>query len=519
MFAVEQRLDEEKRGRLERSWAHQYRTHALRLIDEARFSKYFSLDNGRPNKSVRLVVSVLVLKERFDLTDEEALEQLEWNTAWHYALDVLPEEAHSCQKTLHNFRAMLLGDDAGAGLFESTTARLIESAGLKTGRQRQDSTHIMSNIRVLTRLGLFVQTVTKFLAALKRQHPRICGQVSKELTERYLEREGYFSDARGSEAARRLGSVACDIHHLVRRFQGHQTVSTMESYGLLTRLYEEQCIPAKEEVPEKVKLVEVPSSSSLQSAADPDATYGHKGKGYEVQLTETCGEENAFEVVTSVGLSPANETDHSQVIPALEQVERTCGSAPTTMHADAGYSSGDNILAALAHGTDLAAPMRGTGNAEGMPTLRDFKFDESGKQLLACPRGELPIEQREYADGKTLVAFFTRKQCSGCPLRAQCPVGKTRTGKRVLRFKASEVAVIRRRVEQQTRAFKERHRMRSGIEATNSELKRAHGLRKLRVRRIPPVALSVRLKSLALNIKRYVQHLTRTAAAAEAACA
>jgi len=33
------------------------------------------------SKSVRLVVSVLVLKERFDLTDEEALEQLEWNVS------------------------------------------------------------------------------------------------------------------------------------------------------------------------------------------------------------------------------------------------------------------------------------------------------------------------------------------------------------------------------------------------------------------------------------------------------
>jgi hypothetical protein len=30
----------------------------------------------------------------FDLTDAEALEQLEWNAAWQYALDVVPEEAH-----------------------------------------------------------------------------------------------------------------------------------------------------------------------------------------------------------------------------------------------------------------------------------------------------------------------------------------------------------------------------------------------------------------------------------------
>src|SRR5690606_14052530 len=102
------------------------------------------------------------------------------------------------QKTLHNFRALLLQDDEGAGLFESTTARLVGAAGLKTRRQRQDSTHIVSNIRLLTRLGLFVQTVTAFLVALRQEHPRLCGQLPAEMLARYLDREGYFADSRGS---------------------------------------------------------------------------------------------------------------------------------------------------------------------------------------------------------------------------------------------------------------------------------------------------------------------------------
>jgi len=115
-------MDPDKRARLEGTWAHQYRSHALRLIDEDRFAKYFDPGNGRPNKSVRMVVSVLILKEIKNLTDQEALEQLEWNAAWQYALDITPEEAHTCQKTLHNFRKLLLDDDEGAGLFEGTTA-------------------------------------------------------------------------------------------------------------------------------------------------------------------------------------------------------------------------------------------------------------------------------------------------------------------------------------------------------------------------------------------------------------
>src|ERR1019366_7779542 len=100
----------------------------------------------------------------------------------------------------------------------STTAKLIESAGLSTRRQRQDSTHILSNIKMLTRLGLFTETITKFLKSLREEHPRLCADVSEQLLGRYLDREGYFADARSTEAPRRLSDSALDLHWLVKRF-------------------------------------------------------------------------------------------------------------------------------------------------------------------------------------------------------------------------------------------------------------------------------------------------------------
>ena len=89
-----------------------------------------------------------------------------------------------------------------------------------------------------------------------------------------------------------------------------------------------------------------------------------------------------------------------------------------------------------------------------------------------------------------------------------------------MRFTAADVAVSQRRMEQETPEFKERYKIRSGIEATNSEAKRCHGLAKLRVRRRPRVELSVRLKMLGLNIKRYMGHLVemQAATACPAAC-
>lgn len=515
LFGVEHRLDEVKQARLEQTWAKPYRMKALGLIDESRFARYFDPANGRPNKSVRLVVSVLVLKEVFDLTDQEALARLEWDLSWHYALDLLPEVAHTCQKTLHNFRKLLLDDDQGAGLFESTTARLVEAAGLRTGRQRQDSTHILSNIKILTRLGLFTETITGFLTALREEHPRLCAEVSGQLLGRYLDREGYFADARASEAPRRLSEAALDLHWLVARFGKHREVAAMASFALLRRLYEEQCVPPETRMPpEKIELRELPSSSSLQSPADPDVTYGHKGKGYEVQLTETCVAENPFQAVTAVSVNGANESDQKQVVAALEQTERTCGKAPEVLHTDAGYGSGENIVAAKEHGTELLAPIGSKASAKGV-TLGDFELEATSGQVLRCPVGEAPVEQQDTnRNGKMVhLAIFAASRCAGCPLRGQCPTERRGDEERVLRYTAADIAVAQRRLEQETPEFKERHKIRSGIEATNSELKRSHGLGKLRVRREPRVSLSVRLKVLALNLKRYVQHLAGPSAA------
>ena len=64
---------------MRRSWAEVSRNEALPLIDEERFAEMYSPDMGRSNRAVQMVLGVLVLKEMFDLTDIEALEELEFN--------------------------------------------------------------------------------------------------------------------------------------------------------------------------------------------------------------------------------------------------------------------------------------------------------------------------------------------------------------------------------------------------------------------------------------------------------
>jgi hypothetical protein len=233
----------------------------------------------------------------------------------------------------------------------------------------------MSDIAVLTRLGLFVETVTHFLKELRQQMSAAFASLDAEYGRRYLDREGYFSDAKREQARRRLPVVAQDVYDLVCAFAGDETVKALPAFGLLERLFDEQCeIVAEEERGDddndgegpaggakagRVKLREPKTiaSDSLQSPYDPDATYGHKGKGYEVQLAETCDEGNPYQVITGVSVNGAHESDQKALLPMLDQLEGG-GMLPENLLADTTYGSGTNIVESAKRGVDLIAPVQ-----------------------------------------------------------------------------------------------------------------------------------------------------------------
>ena len=68
------------------------------------------------------------------------------------------------------------------------------------------------------------------------------------------------------------------------------------------------------------------------------------------------------------------------------------------------------------------------------------------------------------------------------------------------------MATSQRRREQETSDFKERYKIRSGIEATISEADRLTGFKRTWTRGKERVTTVVLMKALAINIKRFIQH-------------
>ena len=113
-----------------------------------------------------------------------------------------------------------------------------------------------------------------------------------------------------------------------------------------------------------------------------------------------------------------------------------------------------------------------------------------------CPAGHPSIEEYELKDAPERVeVHFAGTTCEPCPLRSRCPVKlDRRAGAYVL--KADLVKVNIERAGGPThRGARKRYDIRAGIEGTNSELKRAHGLGRLRVRGGRRVRLAVYLKA------------------------
>jgi len=547
-------LSEQKQRKLEASWAHDFRTRILPLIDEEAFRDAFCEDNGRPNKSIRLLIGLLLLKEVEDLTDDQVLDALRFNLQWHYALGVEPADADTCQKTLHNTRVRLMQKERARKEFERMTAAIAKLDGLHTIRQRLDSTHLISNIAVLTRLGLFTETIALFLRELRKNRAEALTALDGGYAKRYLDREGYFSDATREEARRRLPIVAEDLYRLVKHFEEDAEIAAWESYHLLVRLLREQCKVAEPAEggsaatpegtpPVTPKAPEEISGGSLQSPHDPDATYGHKGKGYEGQIAETCHPDNPYEVITALEITAANGSDQNATLPMLEKLA-AAGLKPEEMIADTGFGSGENIVSAAEMGVALVAPVQDPGASESARewkpveadasaapgpahpaeapcseearplSLADFAFNTTFSEVHACPAGVRP-EQREVTD-QAYFARFGADRCAACPLAVRCPTRLRADGTRELRWRDTRAATADRQRAQRTSAFKETYRIRSGIESTNAELKGRHGAGELRVRRKARVEVAMYLKALALNAKRAVQHHNCVRAAARA---
>lgn len=512
-------LGEKRRRLLERSWAGVFREHLLSQLPVGELCHHFDDRLGRPSKDLHVVIGVLLLQQLHDLSDAATVEALAFNMAWHYALDIRGEaDSYFCEKTIRNYRRLFIEQGLDALLFRHLTDRLAAAFNVDTSRQRMDSTALRSAMRSLTRLGIVVETISKFARELERCHPGSFSQIDDGVIRRYLAREGdgAFANTAPSVSKRRLDEAGQDLLALAAQFRD-TAASDLASFSILERVLRDQFVIVDEDGGHgaPVALVrdgkDVPCDT-VGNPSDPDASYNaHHGQGYMAQIVESyCEDDDSDDsqdvaatpdLITHVAVHKMTVHDGHRLPDALRDLEDRA-LLPETLLADSHYGSSDNMILSKDRGIDLKAPARpAKGASSGRLTLEDFTLNEDGL-VERCPNNVKPVAVS--AAKAKLQARFDLSICRRCPAMQRCPLRPAKHHGDFARFQytPARAAYQKRRLWERTDAFREIYRWRAGIEATMSRLKYQMKLAHLRIRGMTAMRYVVFLRALGLNIRR-----------------
>lgn len=487
-------------NRIRTGWQGVFRHAILELMPVDALAGHFDPALGRPTKELYSLAGLVFLMEFRNWTEEEATEAYLFDNGVGYALNLPVYQRALSTRTLERYVRLFHEDDLAAGVERAVTERLCALLDQDVRQQRQDSTHVFSQMASFGRTRLMGVTIKRFLTQVKRHDEARYQALPEAFRQRYAPSEHrIFADCAKGEAPRRQlrQTVAEDMHYLVQEFGGDDRHNRRSTFLALVQVFEQQCVV----VESKVEVKSHPGGDVIQNPSDPEATRdGHKGPGYQVQLSETCSPANEVQLITGAIPQTAVEPDGGSVKPMLDLLESS-RLAPEGLLADTHYGSDENVQACAGRGVELVSPVPGTAPEEGALTIGDFTVDAPSEAVLFCPAGHVPLASRQDGETGKTRTDMDPAVCAGCAGRERCPI-KTHGARRWMEHTEKQRRLDTRRRYQTTPTFKERYGLRNGIESTNSGLKRGPGLGRLRVRRRRSVFHSILLKVAGWNVQR-----------------
>lgn len=492
----------------------------------SRLEGCYCTDNGRVAVEPVLLLGLSLLQYLEAVPDRQAVELLRYHAGWNFALNRQLGDSVFHPTTLANFRQRLLEHDLSTLGFEAVLEALIQ-AGLvaRKSRQRLDSTQMFGRVSRMSRLDCVRESLRLALAELSELVS--CAERPQwwlRLWERYVETQ---TDYRASQEtlARKLVEAGIDAQQLLGWLgsdPGRKWASGAQA-RLLARVFAEQFEVLSGTDAAQPKKWEQLSSERVQNPHDPEATYGAKGHGeqkkehvgYKVQVAETVSQavlapgEPTRNFIAGIVTHAARESDEEGAL-KMEAEQQALGlEKPPVQYVDGAYVSAAKLVEAAAEGRELIGPaLAPPNNIQGRFSSDSFQVLIEQRQAL-CPAGHQNSQcsrLQEQASGKVSYRFeWDTATCNTCPLRRQC-VQATQRHRTLLVSEHHSILQARRR-EQQSALFKEQMKHRNAIEGTQSELVRAHGLRRARYRGLAKARLQNYLIGAACNVKRWLRHL------------
>ena len=426
-----------------------FRASILKLMPAAEIAEAFDPLIGRPTKELHAICGLLLLGEYRNWTVEETANAWCFDASVQFALNLPRDHQHISERTVESYRQLLRENEVAQGIFEEVTSKIIQELGIVIKKQRLDSTHLLSNMAKFGRVKLLAVTVKRFLTQLKRHDLESYQALAEDMKGRYEASESrlFGMGKKGTRPHEQLlQEVAEDIAALVVRFAENEKINTRPSFQALRRVFCEHCeVSETEKVVVQTKAQDVNGQSAriLQNSSDRDAGYhGHKGAGYQVQISQAydTGEEGPG-IITACLPQSAAESD-SASLALVQAQQKRMGTLPEIELADSAYGSQANVEMSAKAGVKLLSPAGGSREKEPSPV-----------QKRQSPAAE---EKKKALD--------------------------------------------HRRAQQESAEWKREYAKRSGLEGVHEALDRTTGIKRLKVRGIKGVSMSVFLKVTGWNI-------------------
>jgi len=511
------------------SWAHVFNEKIFPAINEKRFSVLYSDKGSRPNSPVNVIIGALLLKEIFNLTDEQLIGSIYFDKRFKYALRLIGEDKPPVSfNTFTNFRNRVYDylEDTGIDLIQEEIKSLAdiicEHLEIDNKNVRIDSFMISSSCKNMSRIELIYTVNLQFVKVLKEKF----NDLIPEECECYLQ-EGHKKDTiyrtKNKEVETKIEFLLKHSKALYEagKKAGKEITQTQE-FKSLKRMLGEQTKGDDDFDNIEPKDSGNLSSDSLQNPNDPDATFRYKydvNIGYVANVIEAFDGNNA--VLKNYDLKPNIYSDQAFCKDSIKTLNKDKSlifdskiknqklepdndnflSKLVNVFVDGTYYSFELGMKALEHGVNLIpGELTGKKPSPDKIHLCEFEIDDNNK-VKKCPEGHTPDFSIFHEDTKFHNARFSKDICDNCPIKNLCRVEEIKNAYSI-RFTEKEYFYSNLRKKMETKDYKNLTNQRAGIEGIPSVFRRKYNIDNLPVMGKVRSKIWLGFKVGAINIKR-----------------
>jgi IS5 family transposase len=473
---------------------------AFRPILESAYTGF-----GRPPLDSVFMLKLELLARQYRLSDREVIAAVRFNVAFRLFLGISLKSPLPHHTLLTYFRQRL-GAERLQQVFDTLVSQARRLGLVKDRLRLKDATHIIANIAVPSTIRLVAEVRDQLLEALQ---PFAAERVAQE--QERIENVRLATDDKKDE------------ERLVQRVSQLRGVLAWADEVPEQAPFAQAGLAAQEKVRAALSLAhkvladrdDPQAGDKVISAHDPEARRGKHGDFYDGYLLDVAMDADS-ELLTALNVLPANGNEGADAVHLLKQEEQAHGNDVQALSMDgAGYRG--ELLRELTDPHGLAVEVFVPPTERPPPTVfgpEQFALSADG-QTLTCPAGQTTRNRQHNRLGTGTIFRFSKKQCAGCPLRAQC-LEKAETKFRSVCKNDYEAEYQAAQAKAKTPEYAATRKEHPAIERKLSELVQRHDMRHARYRGQAKVLMQGLLTGLVVNLKRIVRLLFTPAPAAGA---